>query len=99
MKSDDEKQRGAVRAELVVRSSMVEPEPSLPSGLFAKSERLFPLNSMIRLTVELGNGEAVVATCRVVYVRDRGAARTTKKPAGMGLELLEIADQQRARLD
>jgi|RhiMethySRZTD1v2_1073278.scaffolds.fasta_scaffold41866_4 DNA-binding response OmpR family regulator/Tfp pilus assembly protein PilZ len=98
MKSEDDK-HGKIRADFVVRSSMLESEPSLPSGLFVKSERMFPLNSLIRLMVELGNGETVPATCRVVYVRDRGAARTTKKPAGMGLELVEVSDPHRKRLD
>jgi DNA-binding response OmpR family regulator len=99
MKSDDDKQHGKVRADFVVRSSAVEPEPSLPSAVFVKSERLFPLNSVIRLSVDPGNGETLAATCRVVYVRDRGASRTTKKPAGMGLEILEISEGHRVRLD
>jgi DNA-binding response OmpR family regulator len=99
MKSDEDKQHGKVRADFVVRSSALEPEPSLPSGLFAKSDRLFPLNSVIRLRVDVGSSEALVLTCRVVYVRDRSAARTMKRPAGMGLEILDGADAQRARLD
>jgi CheY-like chemotaxis protein len=99
MKSDDDKQHGKVRADFVVRSSALEPEPSLPTGIFVKSERLFPLNSVIRLSVELGNGDAVSATCRVVFVRDRGASRTTKKPVGMGLEILDVTEAHRVRLD
>ena len=99
MKSDDDKQHGKVRADFVVRSSALEPEPSLSSGVFVKSDRLFPLHSVIRLSVELGNGETLPATCRVVYVRDRGAARTTKKPAGMGLEILDVTETHRSRLD
>ena len=99
MKSDDDKQHGKVRADFVVRSSALEPEVSLPSGVFVKSERLFPLNSMIRLNVELGNGETLSATCRVAFVRDRAASRTTKKPAGIGLEILDVTEAHRVRLD
>ena len=70
------------------------------SGVFLCTQTFLPLNAVVRLMLQLpeGGGEIPVI-CRVVYVRDEPAASSTGKPAGMGLEFLDIADDCRARIE
>ena len=67
-------------------------------GLFVATLGFLPVNAVVRLMLQLpeGGGEIPVI-CRVVYVRDEpeGAG----KPAGMGLEFLDIADACRVRIE
>ena len=48
MKSDDDKQHGKVRADFVVRSSALEPEPSLSSGVLRQNELIFSVSPSVR---------------------------------------------------
>jgi len=41
----------------------------------------------------------IPATCRVAFIRNQDEAQTTGKAAGMGLELLDIADDKRRELE
>ena len=69
-------------------------------GVFLCTQAFLPLNAVVRLMLQLpeGGGEIPVI-CRVVYVRDEPAALSTGKPAGMGLEFLDIADDCRERIE
>ena len=102
----DSRQHPRVRAEFTVRASAIDKQAKLPGvnlsrgGLFIRSDRFLPLGSALKLTVEQQSAsDSIPMLCRVVYVRDRAAAKATGKPAGMGLELLDIAEDKRALLE
>src|SRR5262245_19110414 len=60
-------------------------------GMFLASDRFLPLNAVVRLQLELGVGSTEIPIIsRVVYVRDQAEARKTGKPAGLGLEFLDL---------
>ncbi|HEX8950841.1 MAG TPA: response regulator [Polyangia bacterium] len=60
-------------------------------GMFLQTDRFMPVNAVIRVNLELGEGSAEIPViCRVVYVRDAAAARAVGKPAGMGIEFLDL---------
>jgi uncharacterized protein (TIGR02266 family) len=67
-------------------------------GLFVATHGFMPVNAVVRLMLQLpeGGGEIPVI-CRVVYVRDQPEG--SAKPAGMGLEFLDIADDCRVRIE
>src|SRR5438874_8888588 len=59
--------------------------------MFLATERFLPVNAVILVNLELGEGSAEIPIiCRVVYVRDHDAARTVGKPPGMGIEFLDL---------
>ena len=63
-------------------------------GVFLCTQTYLPLNAVVRLTLQLPeDGGEIPVICRVVYVRDEAAAASARKPAGMGLEFLDIADE------
>ncbi len=102
---EDSREHPRVQADFVVRSSALA-STRLPGidlsrgGLFVSTDKYLPLNSVLRLAIQLDGAEGEIpATCRVVYVRDRAAAKATGKPVGMGLELLDIAAEHRQTLD
>ena len=69
-------------------------------GIFVKTVRLLPQNAVIRLSIEVPGTDIVIpATCRVAFVRGTAEAQASGKPAGMGLELLDIADDKRKELE
>lgn len=105
-KAPDSREHVRVRAQFRVRANALDKEASLPGvdvsrgGLFVRTSRFLPLGAVIKLTIEQREGSVSIPTlCRVVYVRDRGAAKATGKPAGMGLELLDIAEDKRPLLE
>jgi uncharacterized protein (TIGR02266 family) len=60
-------------------------------GMFLATEQFLPVNAVIRVNLELGEGSAEIPIiCRVVYVRDHVAARGVGKPPGMGIEFLDL---------
>jgi uncharacterized protein (TIGR02266 family) len=60
-------------------------------GMFLTSDQFLPVNAVIRVNLELGEGSVEIPViCRVVYVRDAAAARAVGKPAGMGIEFLDM---------
>ncbi len=60
-------------------------------GMFLQTEQFLPVNAVIRLNLELGAGSVEIPIIsRVVYVRDQEAARAVGKPAGMGIEFLDM---------
>ena len=62
--------------------------------------RFLPLNAVIRLSIESPEtGVSIPATCRVAFVRDAAAAVASGKPAGMGLEILDITTSDRPLLE
>jgi uncharacterized protein (TIGR02266 family) len=60
-------------------------------GMFLATDQFLPVNAVIRVNLELGEGSAEIPIiCRVVYVRDDTAARAVGKPPGMGIEFLDL---------
>jgi DNA-binding response OmpR family regulator/Tfp pilus assembly protein PilZ len=101
----DQRQHERIDASFRVRSTALDPnalagENVSTGGIFVKTVRFLPLNAVIRLSIEVpGTDIAIPATCRVVFIRDAARAEAAGKPAGMGLELLDIADHHRPELE
>ena len=69
-------------------------------GVFLSTNAFLPLNAVVRLVLELPeHGGDIPVICRVVYIRDRVAAANIGKPAGMGLEFLDVGDECRVRIE
>jgi uncharacterized protein (TIGR02266 family) len=63
-------------------------------GMFLETEQFLPVNAVIRVNLELGEGSAEIPViCRVVHVRDHAAARAVGKPPGMGIEFLDMTGE------
>jgi uncharacterized protein (TIGR02266 family) len=63
-------------------------------GMFLQSDRFLPVNAVLRVQLELEPGAAEIPIiCRVVYVRDDKAAQAVGKPAGMGIEFLDLSSE------
>lgn len=63
-------------------------------GMFLATDQFLPVNAVVRINLELGEGSAEIPViCRVVYVRDATAARVVGKPAGMGIEFLDMTGE------
>jgi CheY-like chemotaxis protein len=57
------------------------------------------VGSALRLELELpGRGGELSINCRVVYVRDVATAERTGKPAGMGIQFLDLREADLARI-
>jgi CheY-like chemotaxis protein/Tfp pilus assembly protein PilZ len=100
--SDDKRQYPRVEAELVVRSAALEPASThdlSTGGVFVRTARFLPVNAVIRLTVEVPNPRVVIPmTCRVAFIRD-ASSLGSGRPAGMGLEILDVAPDRKVVLD
>ena len=69
-------------------------------GVFLCTQTFLPLNAVVRLQLDLPeDGGEIPVICRVVYVRDEAAAARTGKPAGMGLEFLDLTDDCSVRIE
>src|SRR5258707_10304195 len=68
-------------------------------GLFMRTQRFLPINAIVRVLLELPDdaGELPVI-CRVAFVRGHEEATASGKPAGMGVEFLDLDDQRLAEL-
>jgi DNA-binding response OmpR family regulator len=101
----DQREHQRVEASFRVRSTALDPEDLSSEnlskgGIFVKTVRLLPQNAVIRLSIEVPGTDVVIpATCRVAFVRSPADAQSAGKPAGMGLELLDIADDKRRELE
>ena len=100
----NQREHARVEASFRVRSSALAPgglegADVSRGGIFIKTVRFLPLNAVIRLSIETPDGTAVPATCRIAFIRDQAASAASGKPAGMGLELVDIADKDRPVLD
>ena len=63
-------------------------------GMFLASDQFLPVNSTIRLVLELpGQGGELSVSCRVVYLRDKITAEKTGKTAGMGIQFLDLDEE------
>jgi uncharacterized protein (TIGR02266 family) len=63
-------------------------------GMFLTTDQFLPVNAVIRINLGLGEGSAEIPIIsRVVYVRDEVAARAVGKPAGMGIEFLDMTPE------
>jgi uncharacterized protein (TIGR02266 family) len=66
-------------------------------GMFLRTQRLLPINAVIRLHIQLpGDGGELSVIARVVYVRDQSEAGQSGRKAGMGIQFL---DMSQAHLD
>jgi CheY-like chemotaxis protein len=69
-------------------------------GLFLQSSRFLPLNAVVRVKLELlDDGPVIPAICRVAYLRDDAEAARVRKPAGMGLEFLDLSAERLAEIE
>jgi uncharacterized protein (TIGR02266 family) len=63
-------------------------------GMFLETEQFLPVNAVLRVNLELGEGSAEIPViCRVVHVRDHAAARAAGKAPGMGIEFLDMTPE------
>jgi uncharacterized protein (TIGR02266 family) len=63
-------------------------------GMFLASEKFLAVDSTLQLQVELpGSGGELPILCRVVYIRDRATAERAAKPAGMGIQFLDMDEE------
>jgi uncharacterized protein (TIGR02266 family) len=69
-------------------------------GLFMRTNRFLPINAIVRVHLELpdGGGELPVI-CRVAFVRSDAEAIALGKPAGMGVEFLDLGAEKVAQLE
>jgi DNA-binding response OmpR family regulator len=94
-----------VEASFRVRSTALDPgelasENLSSGGIFIKTVRFLPQNAVIRLSIEVPGTDIVIpATCRVAFIRTQAEAQSSGNSAGMGLELLDIADDKRKELE
>lgn len=69
-------------------------------GLFMRTERFLPINAVVRVHLELpDDGGDVPVICRVAYVRGEDEAEASGKPAGMGVEFLDLGRDRLAQID
>jgi uncharacterized protein (TIGR02266 family) len=69
-------------------------------GMFLSTRQFLPVNAVLRVELELPfAGGTVPLICRVVFVRDPDEAVKTGKPPGMGLEFLDAAKEELARIE
>jgi uncharacterized protein (TIGR02266 family) len=67
-------------------------------GIYLKTERPSPLDTLVQLQIELTTGQSVIAGLgRVVWTRDTFHA-TADRPAGMGVKFVKIDERSRAFL-
>jgi uncharacterized protein (TIGR02266 family) len=60
-------------------------------GTFIRTPRGLPIDAVVRVNLELPDGGGDVAlVCRVAFVRGPEEAAARQKPAGMGLEFLDL---------
>src|SRR3954454_8961374 len=60
-------------------------------GMFLATDEFLPLNAVIRLEIDLpADGGRFPVTCRVVFIRDNNQSVATGKPAGMGVQFLDL---------
>jgi uncharacterized protein (TIGR02266 family) len=68
-------------------------------GMFLASDQFLPINSTLRLLLELpGQGGELSISCRVVYLRDKVTAERTGKTAGMGIQFLDLGEDALAQV-
>jgi uncharacterized protein (TIGR02266 family) len=69
-------------------------------GLFMRTERFLPINAVVRVHLELpDDGGEMPVICRVAFVRAEAEAAASGKPAGMGVEFLDLGPERLTRLE
>jgi DNA-binding response OmpR family regulator len=67
--------------------------------MFLATSEFLPVNAVIRLEIDLpADGGRIPVTCRVCYVRDAGESGASGKPAGMGVQFLDLDGENLDRL-
>jgi uncharacterized protein (TIGR02266 family) len=63
-------------------------------GMFLATEHMLPVDSVVRLSLELPEGSSeLVVLARVAYMRSpEDVARGAEKPAGMGVQFMDLDD-------
>src|SRR5215471_4692165 len=60
-------------------------------GMFLACDTFLPVNATLTLELVLpSQGGEYAVKCRVVYVRDQTTAEKAGKPAGMGIQFLDL---------
>lgn len=101
----DQREHQRVQASFRVRSTALDADDLASEnfsrgGIFVRTVRFLPQNAVIRLSIEVpGTDIQIPATCRVAFIRNQEDAQSSGKPAGMGLELLDISDDKRKELE
>ena len=69
-------------------------------GLFLRTEKFLPVDTRVRLHIELpdGGGEITV-DCRVAYIREDVDWGSIGQPPGMGVQFLDPNDEARGRIE
>lgn len=69
-------------------------------GLFLRTEKFLPVDTLVRLHIELpdGGGEITVS-CRVAFVRDATDWGSVGQPPGMGIQFLETETDAKERVE
>lgn len=70
------------------------------AGAFAEREQPLPVGEKVTLSFPLpGNDRPIHAVCRVAWWHGPGSRLVSKSlPAGIGLEFVEVSEEDRARL-
>ena len=69
-------------------------------SLFMCTRRALPVNSVIRVYLELPEGAGTMPVVgRVAFVRGEDEATSSGRPAGAGLELVDLTSEQLASLE
>jgi len=62
-------------------------------GMFVESEALLPMDSTVRVTLELPEGSGdIPVLCRVAWTRDAVVAARERLPVGMGLQFRDVPE-------
>ena len=68
-------------------------------GVFIKTNRLLPLNSVVRLTIVLPDGTSEIeCTARVVHIRGKNEASETR-PSGIAVRFLDMSHENMALVE
>jgi uncharacterized protein (TIGR02266 family) len=69
-------------------------------GMFLATKRMLPINSVVKLFIELPDGGGEVGViCRVAHVRGEGEAQASGKPVGIGIQFLDTSEANLARVE
>jgi uncharacterized protein (TIGR02266 family) len=106
--SDDENRRDSTRVEAAFRVRyrtldelvVAYTQDLSRGGTFLRSQKFLPINAVVRLHLELpeGGGE-ISAIARVAFVRGNDEAQATGKPAGMGVQFLDLEGEATGRIE
>ena len=69
------------------------------SGLYIQSQTLFPIQTELQIELHLPDGQKVLATGQVAWVKDLPASSDNSESQGMGIRLLKIPQEYHSFLE